>query len=70
MVRRLKSKCGGVYSRLFKPAKDSIMSREATQKSGVPQIMKLDMALNLAEQWVNNMTEVSKDEQIQAESKG
>ncbi|XP_030440542.1 uncharacterized protein LOC115662545 [Syzygium oleosum] len=46
------------------------MSGEATQKSGVPQIIKSNVALKLAEQWVNNMTKVAEDEQTEAESDG
>lgn len=46
------------------------MSKEATQKSGVPQIIKSDVALKLAERWVNNMTKVAEDEQTEAKSEG
>ncbi|KAE7999505.1 hypothetical protein FH972_003925 [Carpinus fangiana] len=41
---------------------------ETPQKNGRPPIVKLDMGLKLAEQWVNNMTKAGEDEPTEVES--
>ncbi|KAH9731954.1 factor cwc22-like protein [Citrus sinensis] len=43
------------------------MSTEMQQKTGPPQIFKLDKALKLAEQWVDNMTKAAEDEPTEIE---
>ncbi|KAK7858811.1 uncharacterized protein LOC112019118 [Quercus suber] len=45
-------------------------TKETPQKIGLPQIVKLDMGLKLAEQWVNNMTKAAENEQPEVESEG
>ncbi|XP_062154974.1 uncharacterized protein LOC133863023 [Alnus glutinosa] len=41
---------------------------ETLQKTGLPRIVKLDMGLKLAAQWVNNMTKAAEDEPTEVES--
>lgn len=43
------------------------MSTETQQKTRPPQIFKLDKALKLAEQWVDNMTKAAEDERTGVE---
>ncbi|KDP38839.1 hypothetical protein JCGZ_04996 [Jatropha curcas] len=46
------------------------MSTETQKKSGPPQIVRLDKALKLAEQWVNNMSNSVEDEKKEVEPEG
>ncbi|XP_030931899.1 uncharacterized protein LOC126696913 [Quercus robur] len=45
-------------------------TKETPKKTGLPQIVKRDMGLKLAEQWVNNMTKAAENELPEVESEG
>ncbi|XP_050234337.1 uncharacterized protein LOC126682642 [Mercurialis annua] len=45
------------------------MSAEKQQKSEHPQVIRLDKAFKLAEQWVKNMSKVVEDEATEEETK-
>uniref|UniRef100_A0A2P2JX31 Uncharacterized protein n=1 Tax=Rhizophora mucronata TaxID=61149 RepID=A0A2P2JX31_RHIMU len=45
-------------------------STETQQKTGLPQIVRIDKALKLAEHWVNNMSKSIEDEAAQMEAVG
>uniref|UniRef100_A0A2C9VJA5 Uncharacterized protein n=2 Tax=Manihot esculenta TaxID=3983 RepID=A0A2C9VJA5_MANES len=46
------------------------MSTETQKKPGPPQIVRLDKALKLAEEWVNNMTKGTEEETTNVEPEG
>ncbi|KAJ9158915.1 hypothetical protein P3X46_024458 [Hevea brasiliensis] len=46
------------------------MSKETQKKPGAHQIVRLDKALKLAEQWVNNMSKGIEDETTEVEPEG